>query len=93
MLEYVARRLAQESGVFGFRDRETQLGKFSEKSVMMDGLSVDNDAVHVEDDRANHAGKAGEWVSAKVPAAGGHNTVKRENESDKTFLSKMMYQH
>ena len=57
LLEHVARRLAQEGGVFGFGDGNAQLGKQREKSVVMNRLGVDDDAVHVENYRTNHAGR------------------------------------
>ena len=54
-LKNVARRLAQERGVFGSRNGNAQLGELREESVVVQRLGVDKNAVHVEDYGVNHA--------------------------------------
>ena len=55
-LENVARRLAQKRGVLGGRNGNAQLGKLRKERIVVQGLGVDYDAVHVENNRTNHAG-------------------------------------
>jgi hypothetical protein len=55
LLVHVARGKAQKSGVFFAGQRNSQLGEVAKKGVVVQRLGVNEYAVHVEDDGANHA--------------------------------------
>nr|GFC60022.1 hypothetical protein [Tanacetum cinerariifolium] len=52
---FAADDVREEGGVLLIRNGQAQLAKLRKKGVVVDGLGVNNDAIHVEDYGTNHA--------------------------------------